>query len=259
MPRWYVPAYYFPREGDVSNSSNRHPVSSITYGAHYTTSKSVSIPPFHSPQAIVTRTKWPGQSVTKGALPHVYHFDGKAKVEEHIRSTPLPASFMIPGFYMSNIPGANLRPSPIDNAWTLAMPVPATAPVPLFAAREDTGKFVKAILLHREETLGKRVLAATKYYTLQDVLDAFKSAYPEAGKTAKYFELPKDTFKGFLTGKGLPEFAAQELLENMLLLNEGGYYGGDNLEWSQSVSYTLHDINLVESALTLQYSSCGKS
>jgi len=136
---------------------------------------------------------------------------------------------MMPGFYMSNIPGNNLRPSPPDNAWTLFMPLPATTPVPLFATNEDAGKFVKGILLHRDETLGKRVLAATKYYTFQEVLDAFKIAYPEAGKTAKYSEVPDEVYKGFLTGAGMPEFAAQELLENMKLLNEGGYYGGESL------------------------------
>lgn len=116
------------------------------------------------------------------------------------------------------------------------MPVPANAPVPLFATNEDAGKFVKGILLHRDETLGRRVLAATKYYTLQEILDTFKATYPEAGKTAKYFETPHDMYKGFLTGAGLPDSAAQELLENLRLLNEGGYYGGESLEWSHSVS-----------------------
>jgi uncharacterized protein YbjT (DUF2867 family) len=174
--------------------------------------------------------------VTKGALPHVYHFDSKAKVEAYIRTTALPATYFMPGFYMSNLPGSSLRPSPPDNAWTLTMPVPASAPVPLFATIQDTGKFVKAILLNREKTLGKRVLAATKYYTFQEMLDEFKATFPEAGKTARYFEAPHDVYKGFLTGAGLPEFAATELLENMRLLNEGGYYGGDSLEWTHSVS-----------------------
>jgi len=68
------------------------------------------------------------------------------------------------------------------------------------------------------------------------MLDTFKTTFPEAGKTARFFEAPHDMYKGFLTGAGLPDFAAQELLENMRLLNEGGYYGGESLEWSTSVS-----------------------
>ncbi|RDW58315.1 hypothetical protein BP5796_12245 [Coleophoma crateriformis] len=176
--------------------------------------------------------------ITKGALPNVYHFDSKAKVEEYIRSTSLPATYMMPGFYMSNFPGRNLRPSPPDNAWTLAMPLPATATVPLIATIEDTGKFVSAILLNREATLGKRVLAATEYYSLEELLQDFKDVYAEAGKTARYYEVPHEVYKGVLLNAGLPEFGAQELLENMRLLNEGGYYGGESLEWSHSL---LHD------------------
>jgi len=48
-----------------------------------------------------------------------------------------------------------------------AWPVPVSAPVSLLATVEDTGKSVKGILWYREETLGKLVLTATKYYTLK--------------------------------------------------------------------------------------------
>lgn len=134
------------------------------------------------------------------------------------------------------------------------MPVPDSTPVPLLAAKEDTGKFVKAILLHRQETLGKRVLAATKYYSFAEMLDQFKATFPEAGKTARYFEAPHDVYKGFLLAAGLPEFGAQELLENMRLLNEGGYYGGEELEWSHSVSRV--PISLHSCTCSPIYSSC---
>lgn len=64
----------------------------------------------------------------------------------------------------------------------------------------------------------------------------FKKVYPEAGKTAGYYEAPHEVYLGWMKGAGLPDFAAEELLENMRLLNEGGYYGGESLEWSASVS-----------------------
>lgn len=197
--------------------------------------------------------------VTNGALLNVHHFDSKAKVEAYIRTTALPATYMLPGFYMSNFPNGNLKQSPPNNDWTLAMPVPVTAQVPLFATIEDAGKFVKGILNNREKTLGKRVLAATKYYSFQEMLDAFKAAFPEAGKTAQYFEAPHDVYKGFLTSAGLPEFAAQELLENMRLLNEGGYYGDESLEWSHSVSLIAWFQMFNDVWLTLQSSSWMRS
>ncbi|KAG4438489.1 hypothetical protein IFR05_006012 [Cadophora sp. M221] len=172
---------------------------------------------------------------TKGHLKNVLHFDSKAAVEAYIRTTSLPATFFMPGFYMSNLPGQMFKPSPPNNAWTLGMPVPSSSPVPLLATLEDTGKFVKGILNHRSETLGKNILAATKYYTFDEVVEVFKTVYPEAGKTAGYYEAPHEVYLGWLKGAGLPDFAAQELLENMRLLNEGGYFAGQSLEWSSSL------------------------
>ena len=141
----------------------------------------------------------------------------------------------MPGFYMSNFPGDRLRL--FDGAWTMFMPVPASAPIPLLAAVPDMGKYVKGALLNREKALGKRVLAATKYYTLGEMLEDFKKVFPEAGKNVKFHEEPKEDHKANLLKAGLPDFAAQELMENMLLLNQGGYYGGEPLEWSHSVSF----------------------
>lgn len=173
--------------------------------------------------------------LTNGVLSKVSHFDSKAKIEEYIRSTGMPATFFLPGFYMSNIPGGNFRQLPPDNAWTLAMPIPANSPVPLLATAEDTGKFVKAILLNREKVLGKRILGATAYLTLEEIVKEFKEQYPEAGKTAKNVELPHDVWKGFLAKAGMPDVAQEELLQNMRLLSEFGYYGGESLDESHSI------------------------
>lgn len=170
--------------------------------------------------------------LSKGKLPNVYHFDSKAQVEEYARSVGLPSTFFMPGFYMSNIPGQMFR---LDNdKWTFALPVPGTAPIPVFNTA-DTGKFVKAAVLHRDATLGKRLLGATAYVTADEVVESFKKAFPEAGKTASYYQLPEDTYRDILKGAGMPDFAAQELLENMLLLDQFGYYGGESLDWTHSL------------------------
>lgn len=173
--------------------------------------------------------------LSKGALPGVSHFDSKAKIEDYIRASGLPASYFLPGFYMSNIPGGMMRQLPPNNDWTLALPVPISSPVPLLATVEDTGKFVKGILLNREKTLGKRILGATDYYKLTDLVDQFKEVFPEAGKTAKNVELPHQVFKDILGQSGMPAEGAEELLQNMRLLNEFGYYGGAPLDESHSI------------------------
>lgn len=173
--------------------------------------------------------------LSKGALANVSHFDSKANVESYIRETGLPATFFLPGFYMANIPGGMMRQLPPNNEWTLALPIPTTTPMPLLDTADDVGKFVKGILLNREKALGKRIYGATDYYTVAQVVKEFQEVFPEAGKTAKAVELPHQVFKSILGGAGTPEEAQEELLQNMRLMNEFGYYGGAKLDESHSI------------------------
>lgn len=170
-----------------------------------------------------------------GKLAHVVHFDSKAKIEAYVRELGIPASFFLPGFYMSNVPGNMFRQLPPDNDWTLGLPIPTNTPVPLLDPADDTGKFVKGILLNREKALGKRIYGATDYYTVAEIVKEFQEQYPEAGKTAKAVELPHDVFKGVLAKAGTSEESAEELLQNMRLMSEYGYYGGADLKESHEI------------------------
>lgn len=172
--------------------------------------------------------------LSNGVLSEVYHFDSKATVEEHIRELGIPATFFLPGFYMTNLPGQAFRPSPPDNAWTLGLPIPAKAIFPMFYPA-DTGKYIKAAVLNESEVLGKRLLASTEYLTGQEVVDGFKQAYPAQAASARYRQQPDEEFRGFLKSQGMPDFAVEELHQNMRLLDEFGYYGGDSLEWTHSL------------------------
>jgi uncharacterized protein YbjT (DUF2867 family) len=173
--------------------------------------------------------------LSKGVLSKVAHFDAKADIEVYIKKIGVPATFFMPGFYMSNLPGQSLLQMPGDTKWKLAMPIPASSPVPLIAAAEDTGKFVKGILLNREKVLGKRIYGATNYYTLEKILEEFKEQYPIASEGAEHVELPHEVYKGILGSMGMNADIQEELLQNMRLLNEFGYYGGDSLDESHSI------------------------
>jgi len=173
--------------------------------------------------------------LSAGKLANVKHFDSKAAIEAYVRSIGIPASFFLPGFYMSNLPGKMLRQLPPNNDWTLGLPIPASAPMPLLDTAEDTGKFVKGILLNREKALGKRIYGATDYYTVAEVVKEFQEQYPESGKTAKSVQLPHEVFKGILAAAGTPEESAEELLQNMRLMDEFGYYGGADLKESHDI------------------------
>ncbi|KAJ9149314.1 NmrA-like family protein [Pleurostoma richardsiae] len=168
--------------------------------------------------------------LTKGVLPNVYHFDSKAQVEEYVRTLNIPASFFLPGFFMSNFPGGMLH-SENDN-WILRFPFGADKPIPLFDAVADAGKFIKAMVLHRDQVLGKQILGATDYTTPAQIIEVFKKLFPEAGKTASFEEVTLEEYKKSVPG---PEFIQQELLENMRLVGEFGYYGGAGLEESHAI------------------------
>lgn len=135
---------------------------------------------------------------------------------------------------MSNIPGQQLNN--FQGVYNFALPTPTDTPIPLFDAEHDTGKFVKAILLNREKTLGKQILGATDYYTPEQIFADFQAVKPRDGQGGKAFQMPDDMFKKILGDMGLPPAAQQELLENMHLLHVCGYYGGADLKPSQEVS-----------------------
>jgi hypothetical protein len=47
------------------------------------------------------------------------------------------------------------------------------------------------------------------------------------GKKTQFMQIDETTYKSYL-----PEFMAQEMLENHLFIEEPGYYGGEGLEKS---------------------------
>ncbi|KAH6867794.1 hypothetical protein B0T10DRAFT_541803 [Thelonectria olida] len=158
-----------------------------------------------------------------GRLPNISHFVGKSKVEKYIRDSGVPASFVLPGFFMSNM--FTMINKGEDGNYTLALPVsPEKAQIPLFDVGSDTGKFVKAAIQQYPSVLGKQIYAATDYYTPSRVASEFSKVI---GKPTTAIQLPPDVFKSFL-----PPPVAQEMLENMLLLEDPGYYARADLKES---------------------------
>lgn len=215
-------------------------MSSTSSGAVCSTSRSVRNLPFLSYSVLLAQTlptaDTHDHAVSNGVLPAVYHFDSKADVEEYIPSLGIPATFFLAGIYMSNLPGMSLREMP-DGKWALALPMPEDAPIPLFAAEYDTGKFVKAIFLKKDATLGKHIYGATAYYKPKQIIDEFKELFPGVGREATFNRLPDEVFKGIMTSTGAPEVVAEGMLQNMRLMPEFEYYGGNKLEPSLEVSF----------------------
>jgi uncharacterized protein YbjT (DUF2867 family) len=176
--------------------------------------------------------------ISGGVYSKVYHFDSKADVEEYIRKIGVPATFFLPAVYMTNFtPKASFRPAPDPpHAWTIALPTPVKEKImPLLWAEEDTGKFVKGILKHRDQVLGKRVLGADTYYSAEEMVRIFEEVKPRAGKGAQAIQLPPAVYRGILEKKGLPPRAAEELSENFEMLAQCGYYDKATFEESHAL------------------------
>ncbi|KAG7118204.1 NmrA-like family domain-containing protein 1 like [Verticillium longisporum] len=172
--------------------------------------------------------------LTQGKLAHVHQFDGKAEVEEYARQVGVPATFFLPGIYMDSLT-KSFRQNPPGSPWVFALPMPETAPLPLFDVR-NTGIWVKAIVRKRDQLLGKRILGATKYTTPAELVDGFTQAFPEAGRAASFFSMPHEMFLQVVQdAMGLPDWAAESILEMMRLVNEGGYFGFESLGESLAV------------------------
>ena len=177
--------------------------------------------------------------VSGGKYSGVHHFDSKANVEKYIRSIGVPATFVLPGFFMSNIPGMMFpNPQSTEHEYIFPMPFPSDTPIPLFDAQDDTGKFVKNVLQNRQKLLGKQILEATAYYTPKQMVEEFSTVKPEAGKGAKFVQVPDETWTGSLEQAGMSKIVGQEMLQNMLFMPEFGYYGKASLDDSLSVSIT---------------------
>lgn len=159
---------------------------------------------------------------TGGKLNHVPHFDSKNDIEKHIRSTGVPCTFVLPGYFMSNFSSQFNKGE--DGVYNWALPVSENAQFPLFDVSEDTGKFVKAVLKNADKMNGKQVLAATAYYTPKQIVADFEEA---SGQKARYIQISGDQFKSYL-----PEFMAEEMLQNHILLDTTGYYAGASLDES---------------------------
>lgn len=80
--------------------------------------------------------------ISKGRLTHLAHFDSKAEIEDYIRASGVPASFVQPGFFMSNM---FEMLSKQGDTYALEWPVdPRKAQIPVFDVAEDTGKLISS-------------------------------------------------------------------------------------------------------------------
>lgn len=117
----------------------------------------------------------------------------------------------------SNLVG-NFHPIGEGGALVYTAPYSSKTPIPLFEPNADTGLFVKGILTHKEQALGKQVYACTDYYTPEQILADFAKVKPKTGAKATFRQISSQQFTEALASNGMPEKIQRELLENMLFM-----------------------------------------
>ncbi|GLA29588.1 hypothetical protein AnigIFM63326_007496 [Aspergillus niger] len=164
---------------------------------------------------------------TAGRLKNVPHFDHKAEVEQYIRSLEVPATFVLPGYFMTNYTAVGLLRKGENGVWTVAYPVGKEAKFPLIDIAADMGKYVAASLKNRSETLGAQILVAEDYYTPTRILEEFEQV---TGQKTQFVQVDSETYKSFMPGPmGL------EMLENHLFIGNPGYFNGRSLNESKDL------------------------
>jgi hypothetical protein len=129
-----------------------------------------------------------------------------------------------------------LRKDDASGKYVFSIPTNPDGQGPLVDIEADTGKFVKAALLNRDATLGKKLLGAQKYYTPEEIAKVFEETFPRHGKGITFQQTPDSVFLQVMKSSGMPDFGAEEMLENMKLLNkEYGYYNKESLDETHSV------------------------
>lgn len=86
---------------------------------------------------------------------------------------------------------------------------------------------MKAAIKNSADFNGKRIFAATDYYTPERILAEFEEV---TGKKATFVQVSAEQYKS-----SLPEFMAEEMLENHLFIENPGYYNGASLGESLSL------------------------
>lgn len=175
--------------------------------------------------------------LTNGAL-HVPHFDSKAAIDDYaesVRGDKLNVTYFHPAFFLQNF--NTMLNKHHDGSYSINLPIHPTARVPVIDIVADAGKWVAGIFQAGPAANGKKVQAVSFWTDLQSFSSDLGSA---VGSKVAYNNVPADVFNNFL-----PEAIADELTENMKLIDQYSYYGNNaEKQQPQSDEFLLKDAKL---------------
>ncbi|KAL4861882.1 hypothetical protein BDV12DRAFT_179698 [Aspergillus spectabilis] len=172
--------------------------------------------------------------ISNGKYTAAVHFDGKAVVDEHIRSLGVPHTIIHVGTYIKFLLESFAPLSTDPQTYRLSFPKPASldTELPLIDAAADVGKFVKGILLNPEKSLGQQLNVAYRFYTVRQFVETIKAH----GVKVTFQALEKDDFKAGMAAYGLPEFFQEDVAQVLQFGAEYGLFaGGRGVEEAQQL------------------------
>jgi uncharacterized protein YbjT (DUF2867 family) len=114
------------------------------------------------------------------------HFESKRRVEEHIESIGIPATFVRPAFFYENLVGQ--PPAPENGTIVVRLPLPDGIPLQMVAV-EDIGAVAAAVLIDPSRVPGGAVEIAGDELTGSGIASVFGR---QAALPARYEALPVD-------------------------------------------------------------------
>ncbi|KAH8688719.1 nmrA family transcriptional regulator [Talaromyces proteolyticus] len=171
--------------------------------------------------------------ITNNKLTRVLHFDSKARVTDYIRSLGIPHTIVHIGTYSKIVIDALAHLSPESRSYGMFWPEPTneTTRLPIIDEYIDIGKFIKAILLKPEQSLGRQLNLAEKWYTIQELVTIMR----DLSLDVVFQSLDQETFKKGLTLKGVPDIFQEDLVQVMQYVNGYNLFGGGDIEESHQI------------------------
>ncbi|KAE8344394.1 hypothetical protein BDV24DRAFT_171871 [Aspergillus arachidicola] len=167
-------------------------------------------------ERFIYSTLAPMKKHSRGKYPHSYHCDAKAEIMEYIETQmqelAKKTSYIIIGAYATN-PLFMPRWDPSIQKYRFMVPLKKEQKIPIIAARESTGAFVKALI---NEPARTRLLAYDSDLTIGDIAKVWSRA---TGSEADLVEVEAQEMH---EGLGIP----WEVLDAFLFIGEFGYAGG---------------------------------
>jgi len=154
------------------------------------------------------------------------HWTGKNLVEQHARKLSkenpnFVTSFLYPGFFVGNLFNFAKRDPQGVVQWSISLN--KDAKIPIFDPAADSGPLTCYMFNHPEEFSGKYVHGASEYITPLQIIETYDRV---TGDKSVYNSINPE----FLKGK-VPD----ELIENMIWMNDYGYYNGEDISATKKI------------------------